>query len=211
MRLARTLLYALVPATLAVSQTPAPAVRKPVAHRAAAAASTLPPNIPKIVGVVKPLYSLRYEDALIGTGELAEPQKYYTVKYTGWLAKDGTKFDSSYDHPGAEPFTFPYGAHRVIPGWDTGFEGMRVGGKRRLFVPWQLAYGEVGHPPAIPARSDLIFDIELVSFSAQPPAPKASAAPPASRPGADPVLGDPNPPKATPPDSTKPTANPHTP
>jgi peptidylprolyl isomerase len=96
------------------------------------------------------------------------------VRYTGWLT-DGTKFDSSYDHPGGEPITFPAGIHRVIPGWDSGFEGMHVGGKRRLFIPYQLAYGEAGRPPKIPAKSDLIFDIELVSVSDAPP---SSAAPP---------------------------------
>ena len=60
--------------------------------------------------------------------------------------------------------------HRVITGWDQGFAGMKVGGKRRLFIPYQLAYGDAGHPPTIPAKSDLIFDIELVSASATPPA-----------------------------------------
>ena len=99
-----------------------------------------------------------------GTGELVPPQKFYTVRYTGWLT-DGTKFDSSYDHPGQEPITFFDGAHRVIPGWDTGFTGMRVGGKRRLYIPYQLAYGESGREGAIPPKADLIFDIELVSFS----------------------------------------------
>jgi peptidylprolyl isomerase len=105
--------------------------------------------------------------------------KWYTVKYTGWLT-NGTKFDSSYDHPGAEPITFPQGAHRVIPGWDSGFQGMHIGGKRRLFVPYQLAYGEAGRPPHIPAKSDLIFDIELVSISDNPPAPPTPPTPPAS-------------------------------
>src|SRR6185437_8768078 len=99
---------------------------------------------------------------------LAETHKWYTVRYTGWLT-DGTKFDSSYDHPGGEPFTFPDGAKRVIIGWDTGFEGMHVGGKRRLYVPYQLAYGELGHPPVIPAKANLVFDIQLVSMSDNPP------------------------------------------
>lgn len=89
------------------------------------------------------------------------PGQQLTVQYTGWLASDGTKFDSSVDRN--EPFTFPQGAHRVITGWDQGFGGMRVGGKRRLFIPYQLAYGAEGRPPMIPPMSDLIFDIELVS------------------------------------------------
>jgi peptidylprolyl isomerase len=98
------------------------------------------------------------------------------VRYTGWLT-DGTKFDSSNDHPGAEPIVFPYGARRVIPGWDTGFEGMRVGGKRRLYVPYQLAYGDSGHPPVIPSKANLIFDVELVSQSDTPPQEKPEPAP----------------------------------
>jgi peptidylprolyl isomerase len=149
---------------------------------------TTPPNIPKVIGVAKTAYALRYIDIVTGTGPLAELSvlgtseadskiKWYTVKYTGWLT-DGTKFDSSEDHPGAEPITFPAGAHRVIPGWDTGFAGMHVGGKRRLFIPYQLAYGEAGRPPHIPVKSDLIFDIELVAISDTPPAPKTPPAPP---------------------------------
>jgi peptidylprolyl isomerase len=189
------------------------------------------------VGIPKTLYALRYVDTVVGTGPLAESTvlgtseadskiKWYTVKYTGWLT-NGTKFDSSYDHPGAEPITFPAGAHRVIPGWDTGFQGMHVGGKRRLFIPYQLAYGEAGRPPHIPAKSDLIFDIELVSVSDTPPAPKA---PPASRgaptnpsaapadkpadapanPAAEPTKPQTAPPIPPPPaDPTKPETTPH--
>ena len=150
-------------------------------HHAASTSEKTSPNIPKVPGMPKALYSLKYIDISIGTGPLAEERKYYTVRYTGWLT-DGTKFDSSNDHPGAEPITFPYGAHRVITGWDTGFQGMHVGGKRHLFVPYQLAYGETGRLPVIPARADLIFDIELVEQSDTPPQP---AAPPATAPNPD--------------------------
>jgi peptidylprolyl isomerase len=129
-----------------------------------------------VAGTPKNLYALRYIDTEIGTGPLAEGRKFYTVHYTGWLT-DGTKFDSSHDHPGGEPIVFPYGGRRVIPGWDTGFEGMHVGGKRRLFVPYQLAYGEGGRPPVIPAKADLIFDVELVAQSDIPPEPKPAPAP----------------------------------
>ncbi|HVG26203.1 MAG TPA: FKBP-type peptidyl-prolyl cis-trans isomerase, partial [Acidobacteriaceae bacterium] len=90
--------------------------------------------------------------------------------------------DSSYDHPNGDPISFPYGAHQVIAGWDTGFEGMHVGGKRRLFVPYQLAYGELGRPPVIPPKTMLVFDVELVSQSAtrpEPPHPAAAPKPPA--------------------------------
>lgn len=121
-------------------------------------------------------FSLDYIDTKIGTGELAQPKKFYTVNYTGYLV-DGTKFDSSLD-PGKEPFNFPYGAHRVIQGWDTGFEGMHAGGKRRLFVPYQLGYGDRGQPPTIPAKAVLVFDVEFLSQSDAPPAPKTPPPPP---------------------------------
>ncbi|MGI4826852.1 MAG: FKBP-type peptidyl-prolyl cis-trans isomerase [Janthinobacterium lividum] len=118
------------------------------------------------------IFTLAYVDTHVGTGELAKPHMFYSVNYTGYLATDGSKFDSSYDHPDKKPISFPYGGHRVIPGWDTGFEGMHVGGKRRLFIPYQLAYGERGRPPAIPAKAELIFDMELVSQSAEDPTPR---------------------------------------
>lgn len=141
-------------------------------------------KIPRVPGIPKTLYRLRYIDIAVGKGPLAEAHKWYTVRYTGWLA-DGTKFDSSYDHPGGEPISFPYGAKRVIIGWDTGFEGMHVGGKRRLYVPYQLAYGEQGRPPVIPAKADLVFDVELVSMSDNPPGEPAPAPAPAESPTQD--------------------------
>ena len=135
-------------------------------------------------------YSLDYVDTVVGTGAKVEARKhqYITVKYTGYFnlpgsKEDGTKFDSSDDHPGKEPFTLQYGMHSVIEGWDTGFEGMRVGGRRRLFIPWQLAYGERGRPPRMPAKADLIFDVELVGLSDTPPAPPARPMPMTPRPG----------------------------
>jgi peptidylprolyl isomerase len=170
--------------TAATAQTtPTPAKTTTATHHTAAAASTTPPNIPHVVGIPKTLYAIKYIDTKIGTGPLAQERKYYTVHYTGWLT-NGTKFDSSHDHPGGEPISFPYGAHHVIAGWDTGFQGMHVGGKRRLFVPYQLAYGESGRPPVIPAKADLIFDVELVAMSDTPPAPKQPTPPPASAPAA---------------------------
>ncbi len=159
-------------------------------------------------------YSLDYVDTKIGAGPLAQPGKYYTVHYTGYLV-DGTKFDSSVDRH--RPITFPYGKHRVIPGWDTGFEGMRVGGKRRLYIPYELAYGEAGRPPIIPAKADLIFDIELIAQSDKMPPmqpiqpnrpatpaakPAASAAKPAT-PAAKPAASAAKP-ATTPPPTAKP-------
>jgi len=132
----------------------------------------VPKDIPAVTGPVKYEFALRYQDITIGTGDLAAPGNVYKVHYTGWL-EDGTKFDSSLDR--GQPIEFQQGAHRVIPGWDQGFAGMRVGGKRRLFIPWQLAYGEQGRGQ-IPPRANLIFDIELLAQRD----PNAPAPPPAS-------------------------------
>ncbi len=126
------------------------------------------------LGIESATFSLDYVDTKIGTGALATPHKWYSIQYTGYLA-DGTKFDSSLDR--GEPISIPYGQHRVIPGWDTGFDGMRVGGKRRLFIPYQLGYGNNPHQ-AIPAKSELIFDVELVAISDTQPKPKTPPTPP---------------------------------
>ena len=186
------------------------------AHPASACAvvglpAVLPAAIPKTPGCPKPLYTLRYLDTVVGTGATVTPRKWLTVNYTGYLV-DGTKFDTSFgvDKEGKpkEPITFPYGAHQVITGWDTGFEGMNIGGKRRLYIPYELAYGETGRPPTIPAKSLLIFDVELVGISDTPPAPKtppAGGLPPGSRPGAAPA-GTPPPASTAPP--TTPTTVP---
>jgi peptidylprolyl isomerase len=133
------------------------------------ASPMLSPQLKAELGVGPSTFSLDYIDTKVGTGELAKPGKFYTVHYTGYLL-DGTKFDSSVDR--GEPITFPYGGHRVIPGWDTGFEGMRIGGKRRLFIPYQLAYGEQAKGP-IPAKSELVFDVEFIAQGDTQPAPKA--------------------------------------
>lgn len=131
------------------------------------ASPLLSPEVRDLLDQKPETFSLDYVDTKIGTGPLAEPHKWYTVHYTGYLA-NGTKFDSSVDR--GEPISFPYGGHRVIEGWDTGFEGMHVGGKRRLYVPYQLGYGETGRGP-IPPRAELIFDVQLIAQSDTQPAP----------------------------------------
>src|SRR5260370_39798708 len=113
---------------------------------------------------------MHYAEIASGSGVVAAPAKQYTVHYTGWL-RDGTKFDSSVDRK--VQFKFVQGSRQVISGCELGFEGMRVGGKRRLFIPYQLAYGELGRG-SIPAKAELIFDVELLDVSDVPAAPAAA-------------------------------------
>jgi peptidylprolyl isomerase len=102
---------------------------------------------------------LKYIEIEPGSGDSPEPGETVVVHYTGWL-EDGTKFDSSVDR--GQPFSFPIGTGRVIRGWDEGLATMQVGGKRRLIIPPDLAYGPAGRPPTIPASATLIFDVELL-------------------------------------------------
>ncbi len=102
---------------------------------------------------------LQKVDLKLGSGPEAVKGKRIKVHYTGTLT-DGSKFDSSVDR--GEPFTFTLGAGEVIKGWDEGFAGMKVGGKRKLTIPYPMAYGEMGRPPKIPAKATLIFDVELL-------------------------------------------------
>ncbi len=133
---------------------------------------TMPASVPAATGPVVEAYGLRYIEIKIGDGVAAAPNQEYTVHYTGWL-RDGAKFDSSVDR--GAPLTFIQGRRAVIAGWDSGFEGMKVGGKRRLFIPYQLGYGELGRGRAIPPKAELIFDVELLGVRNVPPAPAAGA------------------------------------
>jgi len=99
------------------------------------------------------------EDTLVGTGAEATPGKKITVNYTGTLT-NGIKFDSSLN-PGRTPFEFTLGAGEVIQGWDQGFAGMKVGGKRKLIIPPSMGYGSADMG-AIPPNSTLVFEVELL-------------------------------------------------
>ncbi len=101
---------------------------------------------------------LKIEDLEVGAGAEVQPGDTVTVHYTGTL-EDGTEFDSSV---GGDPLTRPLGD--LIPGWQEGIPGMKVGGKRQLTIPSELGYGAAGFPPSIPPNATLIFEIELVSI-----------------------------------------------
>lgn len=125
---------------------------------AASAATAVAPPKPQVA------MGLQKIDTVVGKGKVAAAGQTVTVNYTGWIYapkaanKHGTQFDSSI---GREPFSFPLGGGQVIQGWDQGVQGMKVGGKRTLIIPAELAYGARGVGP-IPANSNLIFDVELL-------------------------------------------------
>ena len=102
---------------------------------------------------------LEYWDIKVGTGAVAQSGQQVKVDYTGWLT-NGKKFDSSVGT--GHPFEFMLGAGQVIKGWDEGVAGMKVGGKRQLRIPPDLAYGTKGYPPVIPPDSTLVFDVQLL-------------------------------------------------
>lgn len=103
---------------------------------------------------------LKIEDITVGTGPAVKDHDTIVAHYTGWL-EDGTKFDSSKDRN--EPFEVQIGAGYVIRGWDMGIPGMKVGGKRKLTIPYELAYGKYG-TDGIPGFATLIFEIELLKI-----------------------------------------------
>ncbi|WP_205730330.1 FKBP-type peptidyl-prolyl cis-trans isomerase [Cyclonatronum proteinivorum] len=106
------------------------------------------------------------EDVVIGDGEVVQADDILSVHYTGFL-EDGSVFDSS---EGRDPFNFQLGAGQVIPGWDNGLEGMRVGGKRNLTIPPDLAYGEAGAGGVIPPNATISFEVELLEVFRMPEA-----------------------------------------
>jgi peptidylprolyl isomerase len=108
---------------------------------------------------------LQWTDIKEGTGETPKTGQIVVVDYTGWLFENGQKgkkFDSSVDR--GQPIEFPIGQGRVIKGWDEGVGSMKVGGKRTLIIPPDIAYGARGRAPVIPPNATLIFDVELIAI-----------------------------------------------
>jgi peptidylprolyl isomerase len=118
------------------------------------------PAIPKPTAT-KPPKRLVVKDIVKGTGKTAKAGDAITVQYVGVDYKTGKQFDASWDR--GQPFQFQLGAQMVIPGWDQGVAGMKVGGRRELIIPPDLAYGPQGQPPTIAPSATLIFVIDLVS------------------------------------------------
>jgi len=138
----------------------ASATEKPAAKKAEKAPKKA--AAPKVVKY-KDVTKLKKDEMKAGTGTEAKSGNTVSVHYTGWLI-NGTKFDSSVDR--GQPFTFHLGKGEVIPGWDQGVAGMKVGGKRRLHIPSSLGYGPNGAPPVIPGNATLIFEVELLDVKA---------------------------------------------
>ena len=103
---------------------------------------------------------LKIEELVVGSGKEAKANDKITVHYTGWLT-NGKKFDSSVDR--GQPFSFILGAGQVIQGWDQGFSGMKVGGKRKLTIPPHMGYGAYGAGGVIPPNATLVFEVELLA------------------------------------------------
>lgn len=111
-----------------------------------------------LVFEIEMVAALQVEDLVVGKGREVHEGDTVTAHYRGTLLKGGKEFDSSYES--GEPAEFPL--DQVIEGWQFGIPGMRVGGKRKLIIPWQMAYGEAGSPPEIPGKADLVFEVEMI-------------------------------------------------
>lgn len=211
---------------LAAQTAPKPATHtassSTATHASSALSYKLPPGEKRIPGIPKVAFQVRYQDIVIGKGPEGEAGKLWHLKYKGWRAADGVVFDSWENNRRPEfkdgkpvlgpdgkpvmgepqPLAFPQGMGRLIPGFDYGVTGMHVGGKRRLFIPWQAAYATRQIPdrpdhPGIPAKSDLIFDVELVEVTDMPAPPPRTMMPPhpmpppGTKPGTPPPAGAP--------------------
>ncbi len=226
------------PATPAAITTSTATKSSTATHATSATGYKLPPGERRIPGIPKmAMPGWKFQDILIGKGPEGESGKMWHMKYKGWRAADGVVFDSWENNRRPEfkdgkpvmgpdgkpvmgepqPLAFPQGAGRLIPGFDWAVAGMHVGGKRRIFIPWELAYGTRSIPdrpdhPGIPPKSDLIFDVELVEVTDAPAMPPRPMMPqrPMPRPGAPGAPGTPPPAgqPATPPPAGSPSEAP---
>ncbi len=121
-----------------------------------------PDALPEVFKPATAVSTLQTTDLAPGTGAVAKSGDCLQVKYFGTLASDGSVFDENFDKP--TTFQFVLGQQQVIPGWDQGVPGLKVGGTRRLVIPAALGYGKTGSPPKIPADADLVFVVKLVQI-----------------------------------------------
>lgn len=119
-----------------------------------------PLPVPAVYKPAGAVTALQTTDLQPGSGQAAKKGDCLVMKYYGTLASSGTKFDENFTTTSG--FAFTLGQGQVIPGWDQGLVGMKVGGTRRLVIPAALAYGANGSPPAIPANADLVFVVKLL-------------------------------------------------
>jgi FKBP-type peptidyl-prolyl cis-trans isomerase len=144
----------------ATATTPTPTATK-VTPSAGEGDIATKPKIPKQSGAAPK--TLKVEDLITGKGPTAKSGDKISVRYVGVLYDNGKEFDSSWKR-GKAPFQLTLGQGQVIPGWDQGLVGMKVGGRRRLTIPPDLAYGAQGQPPTIPANATLVFDVDLTKI-----------------------------------------------
>lgn len=162
------LLFILTSATLTIfalmdsssGQTDNSAANTPTCTISPTAGSALP--APEIFKTSDKVTKLETKDLTVGKGAAAKSGDCLEVKYYGTLADSGKKFDENFTEPTA--LKFQLGQGQVIPGWDLGVAGMKVGGERRLVIPSDLAYGEAGSPPTIPSNATLVFVVKLLKI-----------------------------------------------